>query len=208
MPAGASRAAGRAGICAEHLSRLVDDVLLLTTTEIRRFPVVPATVRLDEYLPTVVEPIRHQAVAKGLRFELSIPVDLPPLETDPQRLRQILVSLLANAVKFTSRGEVRLQVEVPAGSEYELFPEPLIEFTVSDTGPGVAHEDRERIFGPFEQIGDPSRSESMTHGTGLGLTIARQLSQLLRGRLYLAESSVQGSRFCLQLPLGSPAEAR
>jgi signal transduction histidine kinase len=208
MPAGASRAANRAGICAEHLSRLVDDVLLLTTTEIRRFPVVPVTVRLDEYLPSVIEPIRHQAVAKGLRFELSLPPDLPPVETDPHRLRQILVSLLANAVKFTSRGEVRLRVEIPAGSEYDLFPEPLIEFTVSDTGPGVAPEDRERIFGPFEQLGDPSRSESMTQGTGLGLAIARQLSQLLRGRLYLAESSASGSRFCLQLPLGSPTEAR
>jgi PAS domain S-box-containing protein len=206
MPEGAHRAADRAGVCAEHLARLVDDVLLLTTTEIRRVPIIPVTLDVHEYLPGVIEPLRHQAAAKGLDFDVHIPRDLPLLETDPQRLRQLLVAMLSNAVKFTDQGSIRLDISLqPAlfhsDSGYDLFPQQQIEFAVTDTGPGVAKEDQERIFGAFEQLGDPSRSHSMTQGTGLGLTIARQLSEMLHGTLYLAESSPAGSRFCLRLPV-------
>ena len=210
MPEGAHRAADRAGVCAEHLARLVDDVLLLTTTEIRRIPVVPAPLELGEYLPGVMEPMLHQATAKGLDFEISIPSDLPPLETDPQRLRQLLVAMLSNAVKFTEQGGIRLDVSLPMDTlpppdaGYDLFPPQHVEFAVTDTGPGVAEADRERIFGAFEQLGDPSRSHSMTQGTGLGLTIARQLAELLHGTLFLSQSSGKGSRFCLRLPLVFP----
>jgi PAS domain S-box-containing protein len=210
MPEGAHRAADRAGVCAEHLSRLVDDVLLLTTTEINRIPVVPSPLDLGNYLPSVTEPMAHQAAAKQLEFELSIPPDLPSIQTDPQRLRQLLVAMLSNAIKFTESGTIRLDVSLPhdippaPDAGYDLFPRQQVEFAVTDTGPGVAEADRERIFGAFEQLGDPSRSQSMIHGTGLGLTIARQLAELLHGSLFLAESSERGSKFCLRLPVEFP----
>ena len=213
MPEGAQRAADRTGVCAEHLSRLVDDVLVLTTSEIGRLPVAPVPVQLDSFLPTMLEPHRLQAEAKGLRFELSIDDEVPMVETDPQRLRQLLVGLLSNAVKFTSRGAVRVECRAALadGGEpgaYSLFPESQVEIRVADTGPGVSAEDRERIFDAFEQLGDPARSQSMSRGTGLGLTIARQLAHLLGGTLYLAESSADGSCFCLRLPLRPPSSTR
>src|SRR5690606_31008220 len=186
MPDGARRAAERAGICGEHLARLVDDVLLPTTTEIGRLPVSISPIRLPEYLPGIVEPLRHQAVAKGLDFVLDVPAELPLLHTDPQRLRQLLTALLSNAIKFTSQGRVRTEVLLHSATdhrmgscgEYSLFPDRQVEISVVDTGPGIAPENRERIFGPFEQVGDPSRSDSMTRGSGLGLTVARQLARL------------------------------
>jgi PAS domain S-box-containing protein len=206
MPNGALRAADRAGVCAEHLSRLVDDVLLLTTVEIGKLTVFPGEVLLQEYLPSIVEPFRHQAEAKGLRFVLDLPDDLPPIETDSQRLRQMLVGLLSNAVKFTSRGEVGLRAALqPAGGP--LAADAELEIRVHDCGPGIGQEDRERIFGPFEQLGDPARTDSMNRGSGLGLTIARQLAGLLRGDLHLAETSERGSVFRVRLPLRFPRSA-
>ncbi|HET8655764.1 MAG TPA: PAS domain-containing protein [Longimicrobiaceae bacterium] len=207
MPEGARRAAERAGICAEHLARLVDDVLLMTTAEIGRLPVNPSPIRLQQYMPLVLAAMRDLASAKGLGFEIHIPADLPVVETDPQRLRQLLNSLLSNAVKFTGRGTVRVEARMgtPAGpnedGELAILPQPFVEISVVDSGPGVAEEDQERIFGPFEQTGDPARSQSMTRGSGLGLSIARQLAALLRGGLYLAETSPRGSRFCVRLPV-------
>jgi signal transduction histidine kinase len=186
----------------------VDDVLLLTGSELQRLPVSPAPIVLQEFVPGIVAPIQLQAQAKGLEFELSIPPDLPTIVTDPQRLRQLLLGLLSNAVKFTSRGGVSLVARVrepdaghpAAGDQLQQGP-PLLEIAVADTGPGVPPDARERIFGLFEQLGDPARSESMDRGSGTGLTVARQLARLLGGELLLADTSPSGSRFALHLPL-------
>ncbi len=208
MPESACRAAHRASVCAEHLARLVDDVLLMTTTEIGKLQVLPSELRVQELVPNILEPLRQQAESKGLQFEIHIARDLPVLVTDSQRFRQVVVALVSNAVKFTDSGEVRVDVELrgdPLGAtddrgEYVLFPEPQVEIRVTDSGRGIAPDDRERVFGPFEQIEDPARSKSMVRGTGLGLPIARQIAGLLRGELRLMESSEQGSLFVLRLP--------
>ena len=100
---------------------------------------------------------------------------------------------------------MRLLPEGPEPAAADLRSVPWVEFRVSDTGPGVAPEDQERIFAPFEQIGDPARSESMVRGSGLGLTVARQLSRLLRGSLVLDRTSVAGSSFCVRLPVRIPS---
>ncbi len=206
VPDQARRAADRARVCAEHLARLMDDVLLLTTSEIGRLPVLAEEVDLPDFLPTVVEPHRNLAEAKGLRFVVEIAAGIPVLRTDSQRLRQLIEALLSNAVKFTAKGEVRLSIVPSAAASGGEFPaEPLVDICVSDTGPGVPAEDQERIFAPFEQIGDPARSDSMLRGTGLGLTVARQLSELLSGTLFLAHTSAAGSRFCVRLPVALPA---
>ena len=187
----AERAATRAGICAEHLSRLVDDLLVLTATEVKQLPVAPYGVDLERFLANTVGPYRHQAESKGLTFELRVAADVPIVESDPERLRQLLGRLLNNAVKFTSRGSV--VVEIEAAGEAVLI-------AVVDSGPGISKEDAERIFDPFERLGEEARSNPMAHGSGLGLTVAGHLAQLLGGRLYLANSSEAGSRFNLVLP--------
>jgi signal transduction histidine kinase len=191
MPQQASRAAERASVCAEHLARLIDDVLVLTTTEIDRLPVYPATLQVAAYLDEVLEPFRRQAEAKGLRFELEAP-DALALRVDPERLRQIVYALVTNAIKFTARGFVRV-VAREDGAEAEV--------RVEDSGPGVADEDRARIFEAFEQVGDDARTDSIHRGTGLGLTIARKLAGRLGGSLALQGREGGGSTFVLRVPL-------
>jgi PAS domain S-box-containing protein len=203
LPEPARRAAERAGVCAEHLARLVDDVLLLTTAEIGKLPIFPEEIELPTFLPPVLEPHRHQAEAKGLSFVLEVAPDVGRIETDPQRLRQLLAALVSNAVKFTSKGGVRVEVRLRHAQDTDPHPADgtQIEFSVRDTGRGIADGDQDRIFGPFEQLGDPARSQSMTMGSGLGLTVARRVAGLLNGTLHLTESSPEGSCFCLDLPL-------
>jgi PAS domain S-box-containing protein len=212
VPAGATRASERACVCAEHLARLVDDVLLLTTVEIDRLPLFHSAVDLAALLPGMLPHLVQQAEAKRLSFSMDVPADLPPVETDPERLRQIVTALLGNAIKFTSRGGVRLQARAVAGG--------WMEIRVSDTGPGVRHADRERIFAPFEQVGDDARTDSLNRGTGLGLTIARQLARRLGGAIEVRDAGPAdggaadadadggtpvspGAEFVLRLPLTS-----
>ncbi|HEX7241413.1 MAG TPA: PAS domain-containing protein [Longimicrobiaceae bacterium] len=192
VPAGARRAAERAGACAEHLARLVDDVLLVTTAEIGRLPVSPAPVALDAFLRASMEPLRQMAEAKRLRFEVEVAPGTPEMETDPDRLRQLLTALVGNAVKFTPRGEVRVEARAVRGDQ--------VEISVWDTGPGISPEYRETIFEAFEQLGDPSRSDSMSRGTGFGLTIARQLAVLLSGSISVEGREPTGSVFRVRLP--------
>lgn len=206
MPEAARRAAYRSGICAEHLARLVDDLLLMTTAEIGRIAASPAPVVLEEFLPESLEPLKLQAEAKGITFRVEVAPQLPRIQTDPDRLRQILFALVSNAVKFTSTGEIRVVASAPRGgdgaddSEWRDGVGPGgVEIRVIDTGPGIPPEDRERVFHPFEQLGDSARTHSAQRGTGLGLSVAEQLARLLRGRLTIEESAI-GATFCLALP--------
>jgi PAS domain S-box-containing protein len=191
LSAAASRAADRAGVCAEHLARLVDDVLLMTTAEIGRLPLALVNFNLVPFLQEVAEPVRQQAEAKGLAFSLDVAEPCIPLESDPQRLRQILLALLSNAVKFTPQGEVLVAVSSGAGA---------VEISVQDSGPGIPESERERVFHPFEQLGDPARPDSLTRGTGLGLTVARQIATLLGGTLSIHDRPAGGAELRLVLP--------
>jgi signal transduction histidine kinase len=191
MPSAASRAAERASVCAEHLARLIDDVLLLTTAEIDRLSVYPARVDLRAFVDETMEPLRHQAEAKGLGFAVDTRDGLPVIYVDPERLRQILYALVSNAIKFTTRGAIRLELSGLDGQ---------VEVRVEDTGQGIAPEDRARVFEAFEQVGDEARTDSINRGTGLGLTIARRLAERLGGSLALGDAAA-GSVFVLRLPV-------
>ncbi|HEX6041930.1 PAS domain-containing sensor histidine kinase [Longimicrobium sp.] len=208
VPAGAARASERASVCAEHLARLVDDVLLLTTLEIDRLPVFRSRVELSAFLPGMLPHLLQQLEAKCLAFALEVPDELPALETDPERLRQIVTALLGNAIKFTSRGGVRLHARATDEGRW-------MEVAVADTGPGVPEGDRERVFAPFEQLGEESRTDSLNRGTGLGLSIARQLARRLGGDIAVRDpvregaepesgtnGTGAGAEFVLRLPLG------
>ena len=182
----------------EHLLTLIVDILDLSRIEAGKAELYPATVDLAGLLRDVSDIIRIKADEKKLRFTLDTGPDLPPaVEADEKRLRQVLLNLLGNAVKFTDRGEVTLAVRRLAGSPGHA----LLRFEVHDSGVGVGQAQLESIFQPFEQGGDVHRRLG---GTGLGLAISRQLVRLMGGDIRIESQLGHGSRFWFDvaLPLG------
>jgi signal transduction histidine kinase len=138
----------------------------------------------------LVEPLIHE---KGLTFTLHAPDDRIRLVTDPGLLKQILVNLLNNAMKFTDAGEISLDV---AQDGQDLY------CTVRDTGIGIAPDQLERIFEPFHQVLRDGRQP--LEGTGLGLTVSRRLARLLGGDVTVESKLGEGSRFTVRCPLRMP----
>jgi signal transduction histidine kinase len=186
-------AAARLVRSARHLLDLVNDVLDVSKIEAGKIEVVMEDVDLAAVAREVVHTIEIQAQEKGVEVEVDAS-EAVPARTDPARVRQILLNLLSNGVKFTDEGVVRLEVT----SEGETC-----RVRVSDTGPGIPPEDRERVFLEFEQ----TSSAAARGGTGLGLAISRRLAELLGGALTLEESSEAGSTFQFLLPVTVPASA-
>jgi signal transduction histidine kinase len=185
----------------EHLLTLINDVLDLSRIEAGKLELQPVRFNLPGFLRAVVDLFRLKAEQKGLRFSYNAPQHLPPTAVaDEKRLRQVLINLVGNAVKFTDAGEVRLGVEVMAREREHA----RVRFEVSDTGQGIAEEDLERVFLPFEQAGDTSRQ---TGGTGLGLSISRELVRLMGGDIAVSSRPGQGSRFIFELVLEASDEA-
>jgi signal transduction histidine kinase len=185
----------RVGAAAEHLLGLVNDVLDLSKIEVGRMEVsldeVDVSALLDSVL-TVIEPI---AAAKDVRVDVVLARDLPRITTDPRHVRQILLNLASNAIKFTERGSVAL-----IARRDESEPDRRLSISVQDTGIGIAEQDLERIFEEFEQVRPAGRGDSLQRGTGLGLAISRKLARLLGGDVYVESSVGAGSRFTLMLP--------
>ncbi|MDB4980541.1 MAG: Histidine kinase, partial [Myxococcales bacterium] len=182
----------------KDLLGLINQVLDLAKVESGRPDVNFAPAPLAEittHLERVFAPLARD---KGLALSIVLAPGVPAtIITDRQRLEQILTNLLGNALKFTARGEVSLRVE-PAGStarfkHAELTPAGALAFVVADTGVGIAPDDHERVFAPFEQV--DGAADRKYGGTGLGLGIARELATLLGGELQLESSLGQGSRF-------------
>jgi signal transduction histidine kinase/DNA-binding response OmpR family regulator/purine-cytosine permease-like protein len=180
----------------EHLATLVEGLLDISKIEAGHLRIETQAFSLPELLDQLVEMFRLQAESSGLTFDFStsgLPV-ASHVRSDPKLLQQVLINLLSNAVKFTSRGGVRLHVD---------RRDDLYRFTVEDTGVGVAAADLERIFIPFERVGD-----SQTPGTGLGLTITKLLTGALGGELRVTSEPGVGSRFVARLYLPSAADPR
>lgn len=177
----------------EHLLTLITDLLDLSKIEAGKFELFLSAVDVTAFLNVIVDIIRVKAEQKGLGFVANFAADLPrAVEADEKRLRQILLNLLGNAVKFTDRGEVGLEVEqqaLPGG-------EVALRFTVTDTGVGIQREQFENIFQPFEQAGD---MEHRFGGTGLGLAISRQLVRMMDSDIELSSEPGKGSRFSFVL---------
>jgi len=180
----------RIGAAARHLLSLINEILDLSRIEAGRMavdisPFRPATLA-EESLATVA-PMARQ---KGLKCVIDYAPQLPLVESDPGRVRQILINLLGNAIKFTDAGEVR--IEVAAHGE-------KLRFSVSDTGPGIAPGDIGRLFQDFTQL-DASSTRKFG-GSGLGLALSRRLARLIGGDVTLARTAGTGSTFLLELPL-------
>jgi CheY-like chemotaxis protein len=184
----------------QHLVRILSDILDFAKLEAGRLEVERIPTRLPEILRDVEQLMQPAARGKGIGFELNVAEDVPELiRSDPTRLRQILVNLVGNAVKFTDTGGVRITAALAAreGSARAL------EIKVADTGCGMAPSAVERIFEPFSQA-----DETMARrfgGTGLGLAISSELARLLGAKLGCESIEGQGSTFCFALPLDDGA---
>jgi PAS domain S-box-containing protein len=184
----------------EHLLALINDILDISRIETRHMSLNPSEFELTGFLKDICGIIAMRAEKKGVGFRFEPPADLPEaLRADEMRLRQVLLNLLGNAVKYTERGEVRLEVAVlsprkaAGGEELRSF-----RFAIEDTGMGMSQEQLGRIFEPFVQVGeDRYRGE----GVGLGLTISRALVRAMGGEIEVRSEEGKGSCFSFELEL-------
>jgi signal transduction histidine kinase/CheY-like chemotaxis protein len=183
---------------AEHLSGLIDGLLDISKIEAGRFHLNRNEVRIREFLDQLVDMFRLQATAKGIEFHFVPPKRLPAIVyTDESRLRQILINLLSNALKFTNTGYVTFRVD---------YRFQVAEFVVEDTGIGIHREDFDCIFLPFERA--RSVPAQATTGTGLGLTITKLLTETMGGEITVESQLGKGSTFRVKLMLSEVARSR
>lgn len=176
---------------ADHLSGLIDGILDISKIEAGRLYLSRDEVRLSEFLDQLVGMFKVQAAAKGIDFIFKRPTVLPVVVyADEKRLRQVLINLLSNALKFTQTGSVQFVVH---------YRSPVAEFEIIDTGPGIQAGDLERIFAPFER-GALGVSQPQT-GTGLGLTISRLLAGVMGGDIKVSSKVGAGSTFKVKMLL-------
>lgn len=187
---------------ADALLLLIEDLLDFSKIEAGRIEIVPQPVPIRETIDSVVELLASRAYAKGIAIAAHVDPRVPQtIETDPGKLRQVLLNLAGNAVKFTDAGGVRLSVTMTAGPGG-----PALAIDVIDTGPGLKPEDRERIFGDFEQAdGTSTRRHG---GAGLGLAISRRLVTAMGGTVTVESEAGAGSVFTVALPCEACPAAR
>ena len=176
--------------CGEHLLALINDVLDLSKIEAGRLEVDPVPTDLHELIQSVAEIVRPRANSKNIAFDVKTSDEVPRfIVVDPAKLRQILINLAGNAIKFTDRGGVTIQLE-------RVDPGRL-RLDVIDTGVGISESEQLMIFDAFKQV------EAGKHagGTGLGLSICKRLSEAMGGQINVQSAPGQGSTFRLELPL-------
>jgi signal transduction histidine kinase/CheY-like chemotaxis protein/purine-cytosine permease-like protein len=190
---------------ADHLSEMISGLLDMAKIEAGRLHLHRDEVDFPAFLAQIVDMFRLQAAARGIEFQFESRGRLPQtISTDANRLRQILINLLTNAIKFTAAGRVVLRVRYRA---------QVAELTVEDTGIGIAAADLERVFVPFERIAAPVANAA--RGTGLGLSICRLLTRVMGGDISVQSEPGRGSRFQVKLflpeiaqPSGLPQPSR
>ncbi len=187
---------GKILISAEHLLALINDILDLSKIEAGRMEVHPVSIQLEELVDTCLRTVEPMIKSERLRLGKEIEADLPPLRTDQDKLKQILMNLLSNAVKFTAEGSVTVTARHQDGA---------VALGVADTGIGIPADKLELIFEEFRQM---DSSIARTYGgTGLGLSISRRLAGLLGGDLTVQSTVGVGSTFTVTIPPSSdPAQ--
>lgn len=181
--------------CGNHLLTLINDILDLSKIEARKLDLMPSPLHFPALLQSVVEIFQIRARQKGISFVYQPSACLPAgVYADEKRLRQVLINLLGNAIKFTDQGTVTLRVDVLQQSADNA----TIRFGVTDTGVGIAPENFSKLFQPFEQVGDRQRQ---SEGTGLGLAISQRLVQQMGGTIEVRSQLGKGSEFCFTIHL-------
>ncbi|MEO8194046.1 MAG: ATP-binding protein [Gemmatimonadales bacterium] len=179
---------------ANHLLAIIDEILTLARMEAGKENVEMRNVEVTELMESVASMAEPLAGAKGLGFSLHVPRSEVNMRTDPIKLRQVLLNLISNAVKYTEEGTVSVASEAENG---------IVHFVVSDTGVGVGEEHLEKIFEPFWQVEQTTTRRA--GGTGLGLAVTRQFVELLGGKITVTSRLGEGSSFKVTLPV-SPAD--
>jgi signal transduction histidine kinase len=214
----------RIAASATHLRHLVDQVLDIAKIAAGRLEVHAETIVLRPFVLNVASELEPLIGERGLNLSIAVGASLPRVRTDPTHLRQILVNLIGNAIKYTPAGGIavraRLAGVLPSQPGHHRSPEDptlaarspdrrkiWIALQVIDTGIGIAPSDLARIFDEFEQVNAGPRGDSMERGTGLGLAISRRLARLLGGDLSVESQSGKGSTFTIWLPV-SPADVQ
>ncbi|MEH2345170.1 MAG: ATP-binding protein [Nostoc sp.] len=190
---------GRKGVsiiyqCGSHLLTLINDVLDLSKIEARKLELYPVDFYLPAFIDSVTEISRIRAEQKVIAFHVQLDPDLPTgIHADEKRLRQVLINLLSNAIKFTNEGSVTFKVKVITQqlntNEQTNYK---IRFEVIDTGAGIIAAQAQKIFQPFEQVGNQKRQ---SEGTGLGLAISQNIVLLMGGQIQVESEFGKGSTF-------------
>ncbi len=186
--------------CGSHLLTLINDILDLSKIEARKLELAPQAFHLPSFLQSVIEICHIRAEQKSIEFHYEPDADLPVgITADEKRLRQVLINLIGNAIKFTDRGSVTIQVKTIV---VESNGTAQLRFIIADTGVGIAPKDINKLFQTFEQVGAHNRK---VEGTGLGLAISQQLVQLMDGEIQVKSQLGVGSEFSFEiiLPLAS-----
>jgi signal transduction histidine kinase/CheY-like chemotaxis protein len=177
----------------EHLSSMINDVLALSQAEAGHLTLYRERVDLAEMVDRALVTIHPLLEKKGLSLETAIPDDLPLIYCDRTRIRQVILNLVSNAARFTEEGGIKVDV---------VRRDQHVIVSVTDTGPGISPDDAERIFEPFCQGSD--RLWRDKGGSGLGLSISKQLVELHSGRIWLESKPGIGTTFSFELPISSP----
>ncbi len=188
----------------EHLLNLINNVLDMSKIESGRVELEASHLDLYQLMQEMKSLMYVRAHEKGLGFTLEQSPDLPRhVAVDGGKLRQVLINLIGNAIKYTEKGGVTLRAKA---SEKEPSGRIGVRFEIEDTGPGIREEDRERIFSPFAQLADRPSAEA---GTGLGLSICKQYVELMGGAISVASEPGKGSVFHFEIPVAAlPPEAK
>lgn len=181
---------------ANALMALIEDLLDFSKIEAGRFAPEPQAMSPRELVNNVVELLAGKAYAKGLGLACHVAPTVPhQIMADPNRLRQIIINLVANATKFTEHGGILVTIEMEPG------PRQHLRFSVTDTGPGIGPEDISRIFDEFEQVN--STSTRVQGGLGLGLAISKRLVEAMDGAIDITSEPGHGSTFSFHIPCRS-----
>jgi signal transduction histidine kinase len=175
-----------------HLLSLINQILDVAKVEAGRMELEADTVALDGLAQDTLAMLGTTAEAKGLTLRSDIPAHVAPIVTDEGKLRQILINLVGNAIKFTNQGEVCVRITTDPATHRP------VSIAVIDTGIGIPHERQRKVFDPFEQ-GDSSTRRKFG-GTGLGLSIVKTFAGLIGGRVSVESEVGRGSSFTLTLP--------
>ncbi|MBW4587046.1 MASE1 domain-containing protein [Aetokthonos hydrillicola Thurmond2011] len=187
--------------CASHLLTLINDILDLSKIEAGKMELHPQDFPFPNFLQGVVEICRIRSQQKGIDFIYQPSQQIPRnIHADEKRLRQVLINLLGNAIKFTERGGVTFKVDVVGDRQQNL---PRVRFEIADTGIGMTPQQLEKIFRPFEQVGSV---EQQVEGTGLGLSISQKVVTLMNSTISVESQYNKGSVFWFEVELDETQE--
>ncbi len=190
---------------AQHLLKLVNDILDLSQMDVAYMTITREPVRIDSFIQSALQDFAQLIESRGLKLNIEVDPDLPEIYADKTRIRQVLLNLVNNAIRFTDAGSITIRAQSADSrlqkSDGDGVATSEIVISVTDTGVGIPPEDLQRIFEPFTKI---DRSAKHQGGTGLGLTISKRFVELHGGRMWVESVPGRGSTFAFTLPLVPP----